>query len=273
MKSWQKTIKYAAIALAVFLIISIISGIVGTAGVVSHIFDKDPVLGDVKTYDVSQEITGLKVEINAADFTIEIGESFCVESNLEKLNVTVNDGTLVVKEPSKRNFGKGYNGAVLTITVPSNFVFAKAEIQTGAGKVTVNSLSSERLILELGAGEVNIGQLNASVSAEISGGAGAITIRNGLLNNVDFEMGVGELNMTSAVLGDNEFAFGVGEANLALIGTESEYQLHFDKGLGSVCVAGQNMQDDRIFGTGNNVIDIEGGIGSINIDFTQNIDS
>lgn len=269
MTSWQKAIKYIAMAFAIFLIVSIISGIIGAAGVFGGLFENNTVLDDLQSYSVSQEITGLKVDINAADFTVKSGDAFLVESNLENLTVEEKAGTLVIREKSKSIVGQNYNGAVLTLSIPTGFVFSNAEIVTGAGRLTVDSLSCEMLELELGAGEVKIDELNAYSASEINGGAGAISINGGTLNNLDFDMGVGKLNLTAAIIGDSELNFGVGETNLTLVGAKEDYRLDFDKGLGSAVVDGQNMRDGSVYGSGEHKVDIDGGVGAINIRFVE----
>ena len=52
MTSWQKAIKYLAMAFALFLIVSILSGIFGALGLVSNVFDGEDALGEMKTYSV-----------------------------------------------------------------------------------------------------------------------------------------------------------------------------------------------------------------------------
>ena len=61
------------------------------------------------------------------------------------------------------------------------------------------------------------------------------------------------------------------ELSLSLLGGEDDYFIKLDKGLGDATIDGQSMSDDSIFGTGDNRINIDGGIGSIDIDFKEDI--
>ena len=45
------------------------------------------VLDEVKTYEITSQITSLDIRINAADLKIECGETFSVVSNLKELEV------------------------------------------------------------------------------------------------------------------------------------------------------------------------------------------
>lgn len=267
MTTFQKVIKYLAYALAVFLVVSIIGGILSAVGLFSGLFDGDNVLEDAKIYTVSDNITELDIRINAADFSIKQADAFSVESNLKHLTVKENDGVLTVEETKK--FGKTYTGAMLVLYVPEGTVFEKADIITGAGIVSVDTLSADSLTLELGAGEVRIGSLTANKNADIDGGAGKITIADGSLRNLDLDMGVGQLDLTAVVLGNSEFDLGIGETNITLIGSKNDYTVDAEKGIGNMTVNGESVSDFNISGNGENNIDINGGIGAINLVFAE----
>ena len=87
MTTFQKVIKYLAMAFAIFLTVSIIGGLLSMFGLFGGFFGGDAVTEDIKTYAVSSDIQSLEVKINAADFTIKQGESFSVESNLKHITV------------------------------------------------------------------------------------------------------------------------------------------------------------------------------------------
>lgn len=267
MTSWQKAIKYIAIAFAICLIVSIVGGIMSAVGLIGGFIESDATADNIKTYTVSQDVTQLEIDINAADFTVTVGDEFAVESNLKDLTVKDTGGVLTIVE--NKIWGRDYNNAVLTLFVPADFVFQKAEIETGAGRVAVDTLSADRLSLELGAGEVKIGELNASQKAEIDGGAGKITIEDGTLNNLDFDMGVGECDLSAAILGNSELDCGVGKANITLTGSKDDYCIQLDKGIGDAKIDGQSMSDGSIYGDGANKIEISSGVGAVKVNFEE----
>lgn len=267
MTTVQLVIKYLAMALAIFLVIGIIGGIISAVGLLGGFFGDDAVLEETKVYTLSSHITSLDIKINAADVTIKQADAFSVESNLKNLTVTEKDGTLIVKQ--KQIFGRANSGAVLKLYIPAETVFEKADITTGAGRLTVDALSADTLSLDLGAGEVHIASLSAFKSADIDGGAGKVTIDDGTLCNLDLDMGVGQLNLTSALRGKSELDLGVGESNITLLGTKQDYAIDVDKGLGSITVDGQNVSDYGNSGNAQNQIDIDGGVGAIHLSFKE----
>ena len=267
MTTFHKVIKYLAMAFAIFLAVSIIGGIIGTVASFSGLFDEDEVLGDAKTYTVSGDITELEIEIDAADFSIKQADTFSVESNLKQLTVKEKDGVLKVKE--NKEFGITYTDAMLILYIPASTVFEKVEITTGAGRLTVDTLSTGSLKLELGLGKVNIENLTATSQADIDGGAGDITISGGTLHNLDLDIGVGKLHLTSAILGNSDFDIGTGRTNITIIGNKDDYSIDAEKGIGNITIDGETVSTVNSLGNGKNKIEISGGIGAIDLNFSK----
>ncbi|MBQ9832631.1 MAG: DUF4097 family beta strand repeat protein [Clostridia bacterium] len=269
MKPWQKTIKYLALAFAILLSVSIISGIIGVFASFSFVFGRDDNVGEMQAFDIKSSIDSIEVDIGATELTIKEGNAFKVESNHRHLTVKENNGCLEIIE--KKQMFVSYTGKTsLTLYVPANFVFETADITTGSGRVNIQNLSAHRLKLELGAGEVNIERLMANIEADINGGTGKYTVKNGNINNLDMEMGVGEMNLSSRLTGDCSMSYGIGAANIVLFGNESDYSIEIENGIGHATLNGESMQDNVVYGNGKTDIDIEGGIGDLKIKIEQN---
>lgn len=266
MTSWQKAIKYLALAFALFLTVSIFGGIFGVLGFVSNVFDGKDAVGELKTYTVAGNVEELKLEIGAARLTIEEGDSISVESNNPYLEVREENGCLIVTE-TEHHYTNTDGKIQLNLYLPADFTFKKAEVQTGAGQVRIKCLAAETLYLELGAGRVQIDTLEALRAAKIIGGAGQVTVQNGALQNLRLEMGVGELRITSALTGDCDLNMGIGAAYLTLVGKPDAYRIELDKGLGAATLDGEHLSESTVRGNGANKIDIDGGVGEIRIAF------
>ena len=266
MTSLQKIIKYCAIAFALFLAVSIIGGIVSVVSSLNFLSGDAQDVGDMKTYAVTDAVDTLEIDLTAAQLEVVSGEKFSVESNHKYLKTDTMSGHLTVKE-TRQFVGFHSPEAKVILTIPENYTLKKAVIATGAGTVKIDALSAEKLTLDLGAGEVNIGELTVTNNAKIDGGAGALTINGGSLANLDFDMGVGKVVLTNALTGDSKIDYGVGELSLTLIGTAEDYCIELDKGIGEATLDGQKMADDTVYGQGENHLEIDGGVGSMNIQF------
>lgn len=265
MTSTQKIIKYSAIALAVLIITGIISGIAGLLGWALGLGGS--AVDESKTYTPEGEIDSLVLEIAGGDVKIIESEAIKIESNLKKLDVKVYGGSLIIKD--KAHNQSNYDDAFVTLFIPKDFAFKSIEISSGAGKLTADSISSESFELELGAGECIINSLSVSSSAEIEGGAGSVSILGGNIKDLDLEMGVGKLDLNAALLGESELDLGVGEVKIALQGGKDAYTLEANKAIGSIKIDGESLSSSRTIGNGERTVEINGGIGDINVTFEE----
>ena len=264
MTTAQKIIKYCAIAFAVFLIVSIIGGIIGAVTSVPALVSDGR--GEMETYAVNETVKSLEIDLSGARLEIKTGDRFSVESDHKYLKVEKADGTLAIKE-DRPAFGFSAEGVQVILTVPEDFTFDKTAISTGAGMVKIDTLSSQRLSLDLGAGEVDIGTLTATDKASINGGAGELKIGGGELADLDLNIGVGEADLESRLTGNCSIDYGVGELNLTLTGTPDDYCITLDKGVGKATLDGKKMSEDIVYGDGETSIEIDGGVGAMKIEF------
>lgn len=270
MTALQKVIKYLATAFAIFLSISIIGGILMGLTVVSYFLSGKGIepAGNMQTYSVEGEISSLSVDLSGAQLKIKTGDTFSVESNHEYISVNIDHGELSIRE-TKKLFAFLPKGVTVIISIPENFVFENASIDTGAGKVEIDNLSADVLKLSLGAGKAEIHNLTANVRAKIDGGAGELTVDGGKLCNLDLDMGVGKLILKSRVEGDSGFDCGIGETRITLLGSREDYKIKIDKGIGDAKLAGETMNDDSVYGTGSHYVKIDSGIGAVSVDFSD----
>ena len=269
MTSLQKAIKYLAVAFAIFLIVTIIGGIITGISSISFLpskADKTEVVGEMKVYSIESEISSLSVDLSGAELKIKTADKFSVESNHKYISVNSHNGKLTISE-TKKPLVTSANDVTVILNVPENFVFHKATIDAGAGKVSVDALSCDDLKLSLGAGKADVKNLIANSEAHIDGGAGELNIDGGKLCNLNLEMGVGKLTLKRRIEGDSDLDIGVGETDLILIGSETDYKIEIDKGVGSAKLKGKEITDDSVYGSGENKIEIDGGVGALNIKF------
>ena len=83
------------------------------------------------------------------------------------------------------------------------------------------------------------------------------------------DTGIGEVNVISKITGRSKIDAGVGNLNLYLLGNENDYKLNINKGIGNILINGDSVGDKQIIGNGISVIDVDGGIGKISINYKQ----
>ncbi len=267
MSDIQRVIKYIAIAFAIYLVVMIIGGLLTFLGSMFLFFGNDKGITkemNMLTFDNKYEIKELNIDIKAASLIIEESENFAIKTNNSYISLDQNKEILTIKEKSHRWF-RDNNESKLIIYLPKSIQFDKFRIDAGAGKIEIDNIISEEINLSLGAGQVIIDNLEATKKSKISGGAGEMIIKNGLLNNLDFDMGVGHVKITSALKGDSDIDAGIGELEINILGPESDYELEVEKGIGRIEVNGKSLNNDSKYGNGINKIEIDGGVGKIDI--------
>lgn len=271
MTAIQKIIKYCAVAFALFLIVTIISSVLGVfyifAGVLGLKEETDISNSEMDVVELEKNnIDTLDIDISYANLSIKSGESLKIDTNSEDIKCVQNGDELQIEEKDYIWFSNSEEKQVV-LYIPESVEFEKIKIITGAGKVEIENIITENMSLELGAGETNIQNLDVSKKCDIDGGAGKISILSGEINDLNLNLGVGEANLNSSLTGKCEIDSGIGNLNIALQGNKNDYEIKTDKGLGSIKIDGQEIENNSVYGNGNNIIDIDSGIGNININF------
>ena len=261
MSNVQKIIKYLGILLGCFIIFAIISFMFN---VVSFFLSEN----DTNLKDFNQEyanIFEIDIDSSSSSIIIQKGEKFSVVASdvNNGFEVKERNGVLEIDEKSRKIFND--NKGFITITV-NDTVLNKLDIDHGAGKLIINDINVNYFNLEQGAGKVEVNNVSF-LNTNIDGGAGAIFIKSSTLKNLDLDMGVGKVEINANIEGKSAISCGVGELILDLLGNKDDYQVVVNKGVGSVKVDGIKQSDDSTYGNGLNKINIDGGIGTINVDF------
>lgn len=271
MTSVQKVIKYLAIVFAIFLIITIISSILSAFYALSGILglnkNNETIASNMSTTDFENNyIEILDIDVAYTNLTIKTGEFLKVETNNTNISCKQSNQKLNIEE-NRHKWFSNHNNEELVIYIPENLEFEKVKINAGAGKISIKKLTTKNLDFELGAGETKIESLNVLNNCNIEGGTGIVDILYGEINNLDLDMGVGEINLTANITGRSNIEAGVGKLNIKMLENKNDYKIKVDKGIGSVKIDGTEISNQAIYGNGKNYIEVDGGIGSININF------
>lgn len=262
MTDGQKVIKYLAIAFGIFLVVSIFSAIIFGFKVIYSIFSgKNSISEDFHNLEISETVENLQLDLAATNLIIKSGEEFKAETNNSDITVNEKDGKLVIKE-KKRYFFLSSGKSELIIYIPE-VVYKNVAIENGAGKVEVETLRTDNLELDLGAGLVVLKDVIVSNETKIDGGAGEIKITDASFYNLDLDLGVGKFEFDGDILGKSDIDAGVGEVNLDLF--SDDYKIKVSKGVGTFKINDKAISDGENYGNGKNIIEIDGGVGSISI--------
>ncbi|NLJ70194.1 MAG: DUF4097 domain-containing protein [Clostridiaceae bacterium] len=269
MKSWHNVIKYSAIALAVVLIIGIISGIMYVISLLISTFTPD-IVGEYKTYEIENDIDNVDIDLHGIDLEVVTAtdSNIKVESNYKYLTVKEKGNILLIRD-KKSSYLNILGKTTVKLYIPEDMIFEKVEINTGAGKTELENLQANTIDMELGAGKVSLQNIYASDNTFIDAGAGAVIIKDSSFNNLDLKMGVGQFEFSGILSGRNSLRMGVGSSQIDLTGSLDDYKLNIEKGLGEILVDDDIINNNTQLGQGDRELFFEGGIGSIKINFSE----
>lgn len=265
MTNIQKVIKIIAIALAIILIVNIFSLLVSLFSSFTNIdFNNEKEITFNEQYD---NVERIEIDGVSASITVEEGTNFGVKTiNLDKgFTSKLRNKTLKIKENKTWFFSNNDNSQII-ITVPSNTTLKELSINTGAGQFIIDSINAKEFELDHGAGLLKIAN-STFYKADIDGGAGEIRIQNTTISNLELDSGVGEVDVEADITNNSEISCGVGEVNITLLGNEEDYSIRTEKGIGSIKINNIEQPNNTVYGRGTRKIEVEGGVGSINIDF------
>lgn len=79
------------------------------------------------------------------------------------------------------------------------------------------------------------------------------------------------MELDAEITGNSKIGCGVGATNVVLRGNRDDYRIRAEKGIGAICIGGDiyNSSDTKEYGNGKNYLEVEGGIGRIDIDFVN----
>lgn len=276
MKTTQRIIKYFAILLAILIIISIVSALLFGLNIFSGILgltkenisnkENSEILTSVETekYFENRQINNMKIELYYANLIIEVGNNFHVQTNTNNIEYKQSNNQLVVKEKNANLFNSN-NQRTITITIPVDTVLDTVSIEAGAGEIQIEKMATKNLELEIGAGTVNITDLQVTQKAKIEGGAGRLEMLSGEIANLDLEMGIGDLMLATSLSGNNKIDAGIGKLELTLTDGLDNYVIRANKGIGSIKIDGNEINNNVEYGNGKTHLKINGGMGSIEV--------
>ena len=272
MNSSKRLVKVIADILAIILIVNIFS-VAGTALLtivgLSQIGESVENISDEMSYtNISQDISEIELDIASASVYIKAGDAFTFSTNDKGFSVKQKKNKLKVNEKNLKAFS-GVGKAVVMITVPRGVVLDSMEIDSGAGIFMVEGVSCNKLEADLGFGETTFDNVNVGVKADVDSGLGNTEIINSSFNNLSLSCGVGKTNVSAVMTGINEIESGIGNLHIVNNAQITDYSVSVEPGIGKIKVDGEAFSENTIIGSGKNVIKVEGGIGSITVDFAK----
>lgn len=277
MSSGQQIIKVLAIIFGIFIIVNVVGGVI--FGI--SLFAEFAMIGEKETNRISTKefsqiyqnnVNTIKVETAISKLTIQKGTELKVEgSNLpSRFTAKVSGTTLTVKEEGNKQWFNENITSEIVITIPEGKTLTKLELSSGVGTNTIQDFTVETLDLDCGVGTMQINNVTVLSKTRMNGGAGRTVVENSKFKNLDLDSGVGEMVISADLTGNSKIDSGVGRLSLNLLRSEEDYTIKTQTGLGRMALNGRKCTDNGVYGSGNEEIKIDGGVGVIEVTTLEN---
>ena len=207
----------------------------------------------------------LDISMSAGSLTFVSGSAFDIKYDSSVIDVSYQADSVTIENAHSHPTASERRRMDVTVTVPENYAFEDVDIEMGAGKMIVHSLMANALDLELGAGSATFDQMVITGSAEIQEGAGELSIKGGSINNLTLQCGAGATRVTAALKGASRIDAAFGAVDLKFDGSEADYTVAFQMGLGACYYNNEKISRNGSFGTGPNTVNITGGFGVMRV--------
>lgn len=233
MTEMQKIIKYCALALAIFLILIIVTTIVNVG---YNILEKTDLINNsnskllknnIVISNNESEIREIDIDIKSSNIILKTAKNFKVETNNKDIKYSYEDGKVLIKQ---NNVNKWYlnknNNSKLIFYIPSEISLEKININNNVGDVKIDFEK---------------------------------------ISNLNIDLDVGDIFVKSMLSGKNIIKSNIGDINLELLLKQEDYKFEFDKDIGEVKLNNNKIKRDTITGNSNNNLKIKTNIGDIKI--------
>ena len=207
----------------------------------------------------------LEISMSAGSLTFVSGDVFHIDYDKSVINVTERGDSVTIENDHAHPTASQRRRMDVKVTVPDGYAFDSVDIEMGAGKMIVHSLTCDALDLELGAGSATIDNVFVLGSAEIQEGAGELAIKGGEINNLTLQCGAGATRVTAKLTGTNAINAAVGAVDLKFDGDPADYTVAFQMGLGACYYNNEKIARNGSFGEGNTLVNISGGFGVMRV--------
>lgn len=193
--------------------------------------------------------SAISVDASVMKLTVRPGEktslSYRCTKNLEP-HWEVEDGTLFITQKAVKATGK--NECSVTLTVPSDTVYSKIDIDLSVGDIDIKDLNGEHLRVNANVGDLDLANLSFS-KIELDTNVSDVDVDNCQFDRLNIDANVGDVDVESAE-------------------DLSDYSIDLNTNIGSVSVNGQHHR--REFsqkGTSGKSITIDTDAGDIDLSY------
>lgn len=240
----------------------------------------------------ADEVKNLDIEFDFGTLIIQPSENDSIEVSAEyrsnwknhtrAIQWKMKDGTLELEDALDKKilklFSYSSEDAALIIRIPEGKIFHQVSMDVGAAEVSLETeLAASEIDITLGAGNAVIRENKALTLkadyATLEIGAGSMELGGIEVTELETKCGAGDLKLRNVTAQNVDVECGVGQISMEMTGRQEDYNYEVSCGIGQVVVGDASYsglgQSKQIQNSGNKYMEIDCGIGKIDISFAE----
>ena len=279
MTGFQKFIKYAAIALGIYLSITIVLVLLGIArGFVgasrnNEIRDLVRDREQYQTEDITrtyENIKKLEVNVEETELIIRNGDTFKIEgTNIPDRMEIEQDGNKLKVSDEEVSSSFSDENMVVTIYIPEDIKLDTIDLEINYVSADIQKLNTANLKLDIYNNYCEIDEIIAD-NMEFKNEEGNIDIYDAEIGRLlfDSESGVEEVSLD--ITGNAEINLEYSYTDMNLIGTQEDYQINTKNQSGNIYIDGTTItSNSETLGSGNAKVNLDNVHADIFINFRE----
>ena len=279
MTGFQKFIKYAAIALGIYLSITIVLVLLGVArgfvGASKNDEFKDIVRDreEYHTEDITrnyENIKSLEVNVEETELIIRNGDTFKIEgTNIPDRMEIEQDGNKLKVSDEEVSSSFSDENMVVTIYIPEDVKLDNIDLEINYVSADIQKLNTANLELDIYNNYCEIDEIIAD-NVEFKNEEGNLDIYDAEIGRLLFDSESGVEDVSLDITGNAEINLEYSYTDMNLIGTQEDYQINTKNQSGNIYIDGTTItSNSETLGSGNAKVNLDNVHADIFISFRE----
>ena len=279
MTGFQKFIKYAAIALGIYLSITIVLVLLGIArGFVgasrnNEIRDLVRDREQYQTEDITrtyENIKKLEVNVEETELIIRNGDTFKIEgTNIPDRMEIEQDGNKLKVSDEEVSSSFSDENMVVTIYIPEDIKLDTIDLEINYVSADIQKLNATNLKLDIYNNYCEIDEIIAD-NMEFKNEEGNLDIYDAEIGRLLFDSEAGVEDVSLDITGNAEINLEYSYTDMNLIGTQEDYQINTKNQSGNIYIDGTTItSNSETLGSGNAKVNLDNVHADIFISFRE----
>lgn len=226
----------------------------------------------------ASQVKKMKIEIGGAMLYLLESEndSFGIKVDGEgDYEVYEDNGTLYLegnRGEDWEDWALGIGEEQVCLYLPKGLALKKAEIEVGGGMMEIAALKADEVDMAVGAGKITARMLDCK-KLDVEVGAGQVLLERVSAQKLDMEIGMGSAYVQGDMGQKIKVECGMGKAELALGGSETDYNYKISCDMGKINIGGKNYSslaaESKVDNGAAVECELECSMGKIEVQFAQ----